>query len=125
MNRIEACIFAVGVSILAGCVPSNVPMENLACPKGRINEGCSNDRPGARNVPDVARSSAVPAGPSVQRDSDGPRSGVDGPADIGGPVSDSPSPSVKGNASANNGKGGNYEKTGHADNGKGNGKGRL
>ena len=32
--------------------------------------------------------------------------------------------SNKGNASANNGKGGNYDKTGHSDNGKGNGKGR-
>ncbi len=30
----------------------------------------------------------------------------------------------KGNASANNGKGGNYDRTGHKDNGKGNGKGR-
>lgn len=30
----------------------------------------------------------------------------------------------KGNASANNGKGGNYDKTGHEDNGKGNGRGR-
>jgi hypothetical protein len=30
----------------------------------------------------------------------------------------------KGNASANNGSGGNYDKTGHTDNGKGNGRGR-
>lgn len=30
----------------------------------------------------------------------------------------------KGNASGNNGKGGNYDHTGHEDNGKGNGKGR-
>ena len=30
----------------------------------------------------------------------------------------------KGNASGNNGKGGNYDRTGHSDNGKGNGRGR-
>lgn len=29
----------------------------------------------------------------------------------------------RGNASANNGKGGNYDRTGHGDNGRGNGKG--
>jgi len=37
------------------------------------------------------------------------------------PPSEAP---AQGNASANNGKGGNYSHTGHADNGKGNGRGR-
>lgn len=41
------------------------------------------------------------------------------PGDDGKPAD---APSSKGNASANNGKGGNYDKTGHNDNGKGKGR---
>lgn len=42
------------------------------------------------------------------------------PADPVPPVQ----PPAKGNASANNGKGGNYDRTGHSDNGRGNGRNR-
>lgn len=45
----------------------------------------------------------------------------------GNPEPDRPSSEdrgQKGNASANNGKGGNYDKTGHSDNGKGQGRNR-
>lgn len=52
-------------------------------------------------------------------DTDGADGGV---SNGGGPDDKDTDTGAKGNASANNGKGGNYDKTGHVDNGKGKGR---
>ena len=53
-----------------------------------------------------------------------PVAGPPGPVDPVHPVEPVHPERPKGNASANNGRGGNYDHTGHTDNGKGRGKGR-
>lgn len=68
-------------------------------------------------TPPTAPPSAPPAAPPTP---DTPDPDPDTPA----PDTADPGTRTKGNASANNGKGGNYDRTGHVDNGKGMGRHR-
>ena len=58
----------------------------------------------------------------IQSTPNKPVSGGGKPTDPVRPEPPTQEDKTKGNASANNGKGGNYDKTGHEDNGKGNGR---
>lgn len=96
----------------ACCIPAN---------EGGPNVWTKDDSSGTvRYVPD--------GGDGGERPSDDDDDTTDGEGgggeDDNGDDTDTDTPTKKGNASANNGKGGNYDKTGHRDNGKGNGRNR-
>lgn len=67
-------------------------------------------------------SGGSPAAPDTPPGGGNPGAGPDTPGNNPGSGPDKPGRGPKGNASANNGRGGNYDKTGHTDNGKGRGR---
>jgi len=113
----------IALAGLAACAPPPKPICDPLLRTYAIPHGCdkNDDRQSAAPV-----AVTVPALPSAPEAPDAP------PADPVTPPADDHPPAVtppaadkpKGNASANNGRGGNYDRTGHEDNGKGNGRGR-
>jgi hypothetical protein len=142
MNRIEATIGGALVAIMAGCTSAPVPVARdvpptvsprpmprpVAAPQwqGCIEWPNDCDEGRAKSPNEIIREivGRIPNGPSrsVVSNPYVPAPDVDVDAGDGDEVGEGPNP-VKGNASANNGKG-NYAWTGHADNGKGNGRDR-
>jgi len=136
MKTTFAIIALVG---LAACAPPPKPICDPMLRTFAIPHGCdkNDSRPSAAPV-----AVTVPALPSVPEAPDAPPSPPETPdvpdaptppADPVTPPADDHPPAVtppaadkpnRGNASANNGRGGNYDRTGHDDNGRGNGKGR-
>ena len=123
MKTLTAPLAVLALAGLAACSPpETVPSCDPFAPTFDRPVGCDSDDRAVSVAVTVPSLPSVPEAPVTTPDvPDAPTPPADNhPPAVTPPAADKP----KGNASANNGRGGNYDRTGHTDNGKGNGRGR-